>query len=224
MIRVVIAASCGQDALRIMEETEKNDEFEVKGICRKKRELLQVLEKTAFELLIICEDETEFKDVLEHEIMRRKKKGFDLLLISYRLEKRRIEKNLRLGVIDYLLKPYSRTRLQQSLAMYHCRDNVLRNIEAFSQSNIDNGVLCFSKNKESFLKKGIAEKTKNIIWQCIISHGEPIKTKEVMQKVGISGVSIRKYLKEMCDENLIRVIRVEGKVGRPCMKYCPVKK
>lgn len=224
MIRVVIAASCGQDVWKIADEIEKNDKYEVKDICRKKAELLDALKKKDFELLIICEDEEEFNDISAHEIMRRKKTEFDLLLISCRRDKEIIKGKLRQGVVDYLLKPYSRARFKQSLEMYICRDSVLRNIENFSQSNIDHGLLCFSKKKESFSKKGIAEKTKNIIWQCVISHDKPIETKEVMKKVGISGVSIRKYLKEMCDENLIRMIREDGKIGRPCMKYCPVKK
>lgn len=224
MIRVIVADSCKSDAYKIANEIERNSAFQLERVILQRSELVAALEDADFELLILSEDDGEFKALLNYEKLLKNERSFDFLLLAYSCDKQRLKKWLRLGAVDYLLKPCSVFRFRQSLQRYYWRFMSLRNRTEFSQNKLDSAVLCFNLKKKSFLQKGITEATRNVIWQCVVSSEKPLQAKEIVQEIGLSGVVVRRYLKEMCENNLIQMKKIEGKVGRPCIEYYPVKK
>ncbi len=223
MIRVIVADSCKSEAQKIAHEVERNSSFQLERVILQRLELLEALEETDFELLILSEDDEEFKTLLDHGMLRSNERSFDLLLLTHSCDKQRLEKWLRLGAIDYLLKPCSDFRFRQSLQRYYWRVMAFRSRADFSQNKLDSAILCFPLKRGRFLQKGITEVTRNLIWQCIISNEKPMKIKEIAKRIGISGVVISRYLKEMCEKKLIQSKKIEGRIGRPCIEYWPVK-
>lgn len=222
MIKVIVADTCKKHVKEIAAEVQKNCSYQLVHICVQCSELRQLLKDSKFDLLILSEENAEFRAVLDDEIFRTNKRSFDLLLISRSCDKDLLQKSLSMGVVDYLIQPYPIERLKISLENYRYRFEALRKTELFSQNSIDRMVLLLPLNKKkTTLKKGITEETRNRIWQCIIKKGGPMEIKELEKEVGISGGVIRKYLQDMFANELINMRRIDGQVGRPRMIVWP---
>ena len=69
--------------------------------------------------------------------LRRGKKEVDVIVVSAAKDKATIEEAHRLGVYDYLIKPFSFKRLGTSLAAFIARKNQLKKKEVFTQERLD---------------------------------------------------------------------------------------
>ena len=69
------------------------------------------------------------------------------------------------------------------------------------------------------LPKGLDKNTLSTVWQSICQMEGMFTTEEVAAKVGISRVSIRKYLEFLKSLHLLKLDLHRGYVGRPVYKY-----
>lgn len=156
-------------------------------------------------------------------------KGLDLLkeMISYRhapdvifitaaSDMDTVRESVRCGVFDYLLKPISYDRFQDSLERYLKYTSSLKASDNINQRHVDQLFNFQSKNEfHSNLPKGIDEltlqKIRDIFFDNTISH-----TAESLGKlVGISKTTARRYLEYCITTNFLQATIQHGHVGRP---------
>ena len=150
----------------------------------------------------------------------------DVILITADKSIERIKDAFRYGGVDYLIKPFTFERFQESLDAFKERLNSYNNNETIEQSDLDKLILS-NKNKESncedskfSLEKGFNKYTyKSIENELNNSTEEYFTTEELSEKLGIAKVTVRKYLDYMSEHGQLEKIIEYGKVGRPLYKY-----
>ena len=151
----------------------------------------------------------------------------DIIMISAANDKERIMKALRLGVFDYIIKPFEFERFSIALNNYKQRYLICRKDGTLSQTELDYSYLCASDSRNIILSCGnyefwrswLEETTLYNVWQEIVKIDGNFTTEEISKKVGISRVSIRKYLEFLKSINILHLELNRGSVGRPVYKY-----
>lgn len=152
----------------------------------------------------------------------------DVILITADKSIERIKDAFRYGGVDYLIKPFTFERFQESLDIFKERLNSYKNNETIEQSDLDKLILN-NRNKESnyedskiSLEKGFNKYTYKSIENELnnsIEKYEYFTTEELSEKIGIAKVTVRKYLDCMSEHGQLEKIIEYGKVGRPLYKY-----
>ncbi|MCP3028616.1 response regulator [Halobacillus sp. A5] len=153
--------------------------------------------------------------------LREKDEQVDVILITAASEKEQIQQSLRLGVVDYLIKPFEFERLQGALQKYKENHNVLQDKRKVSQEELDQ---IFSKQdrEESHriqVPKGLTKNTLEHIIEVIrLKEADAFSTDEIARETDISRVSVRKYLKFLKEIDVLEETLIYG-VGRPVYQY-----
>lgn len=131
-------------------------------------------------------------------------------------DNRTISEFLNLGVVDYLVKPFTQERFNQAVYKCELKYKAFAN-QKLSQSDIDQ---IFSSKQELNLPKGLQEKTLTYILEKLSDHKkELIDVEDISKITNLSKVSLRKYLDYLTENNTIEKKIDYGTVGRPKYKY-----
>jgi response regulator of citrate/malate metabolism len=127
-----------------------------------------------------------------------------------------ISQFLNLGVIDYLVKPFTQERFNQAVYRCELKYKTFSN-QKLNQSDIDQ---LFSSKKDGDLPKGIQQKTLNYIVSKLATYkNQEIDVDEISEITNLSKVSLRKYLDYLMESGIIEKDIDYGTVGRPKYKY-----
>lgn len=131
-----------------------------------------------------------------------------------------LEEALHLGIVDYLVKPFTFDRFQMALENYMVQNNALKDIHTLNQTSIDHIIDNTRKKSESLFPKGIQKRTLVLIMEYLNSNkGRWYTGDEIAENVGLTGVTVRRYMNYLAESG-----RVVGEMnyetgGRPCMRY-----
>lgn len=158
--------------------------------------------------------------------LRQNEMSCDVILITADKSIDRVKDAFRYGVVDYLIKPFTFERFQESLDIFKERLVSFKNNDTIEQSELDRLILT-SKNKESGedetksnLEKGFNKYTYNsIVNELNNINEEYFTTEELSEKLHIAKVTVRKYLDYMSKHGGLEKIIEYGKIGRPLYKY-----
>ncbi|MDP4155407.1 MAG: response regulator [Bacillota bacterium] len=153
--------------------------------------------------------------------LREQEKETDVIIISAASDMERIKKALRYGVVDYLIKPFEFERFSKALATYKEQTRVIQSQNQISQDVLDQQLLHRDeKPLMEELPKGLTKDTLKQIWEAIqeLKHDQ-FSTEDVVKLVGISRVSVRKYLNFLKDIGILDVKVIYGTVGRPVYQH-----
>ena len=134
-------------------------------------------------------------------------------------DKDKIKAALRLGAFDYIIKPFEFERFNLALNNYKSRYNLVEEQSILKQDELDKTIIHQDTDVEVTLPKGLDKNTLNTVWSEIIKIDGMFTTEEISAKVGISRVSIRKYLEFLKSLKLLSLDLHRGSVGRPVYKY-----
>lgn len=156
--------------------------------------------------------------------IRNKDINVDVIMISAANNKERILKALRLGVFDYIIKPFEFERFSLALNNYRQRFTICHKEGPTTQNDLDYSLLNRNKNVSGKVPKGLEKNTLYKVWTEILLLQGNFTTEEIAGHVGISRVSIRKYLDFLKSINILHLELNRGNVGRPIYKYKCVNK
>lgn len=153
--------------------------------------------------------------------IREKNFKSDVILITAENTIDSINKAFRYGVIDYLVKPFTFERFQESLNKFIERFNKMRINDKLEQSLIDKYItgIGIDNNKERVLRRGLNVNTYNEIINFIDSTEDECTAEFIATNIGLARVTVRRYLDYMVNEKEVKLIRTYGKVGRPTHFY-----
>ena len=98
-------------------------------------------------------------------MIREKELPVSVIMVTAANDSTTIEEALRLGIVDYLVKPFYNSRFQQALETFLSRQDAFHDLSAFKQHHIDallENNLKITKTAEQ-LPKGIQPQTLNMI-------------------------------------------------------------
>lgn len=199
-------------------------------------------------LVAQCNDVPSSLDVLEHEqvdvvlldvylrnrsgleIVRHLQRGghdTDVILITAASEMDTVRDARRLGVRDYLIKPFEFERFQVAVETCRRARHALKHIsEQASQHDLDHlfqparPIKPARSMGSDGLPKGLTAPSLTQIARAILAlELESFTTESLIPTTGMSRVSVRKYLKYLAERGVLGESFHYGQVGRPSFTY-----
>ncbi|TGE31940.1 response regulator [Desulfosporosinus sp. Sb-LF] len=157
--------------------------------------------------------------------VRKLGQGVDVIVVSAACDSQSIKKALRYGAVDYLIKPFEFERFKTALSAYREWASMTKDQERLSQAELDIRLLHQnSVTVPSELPKGLTRNTLKTVWENIQAmKGNSFSTEEMASRVGVSRVSMRKYLSFLTDIGVIDMEVIYGSIGRPVYQHRCIK-
>lgn len=220
MIRVLIVEDDPMVAQLNKNYVNSIEDFKVTAIAGNGEEALEIIKTQEFDLIILDIYMPKVDGLKLMKAIREKQLMLDIILVTAAKEVENIDEVLKLGAIDYLIKPFSYKRFKKSLLNYKERYLLLKNKKIIQQQDIDLIIDFNSKPMQQELQKGLNEKTLNRIRNFIKNYNkESFTCDEISLKLGISNVTLRRYLEHLSQRNEVKIEIEYGNVGRPCYVY-----
>ena len=138
-----------------------------------------------------------------------------------------VQKCLRLGVCDYIMKPFTFERIEKALNHYSEKKSQLHLSDAFTQAQLDTilypataeAIDVHSNDVFEQLPKGFNKATLLKVLTYLKQAKSGTSADEVAANIGVARVTARRYLDFMEKQQLIHVEIQYGSVGRPINQY-----
>ena len=224
MIRVLLVEDDPMVAMINEQYIKRNKNFELVGKCSNGSSALDFLDNNDVDLLILDVYMPKMDGFETLRRVRNKKITVDAIMVTAANDRASLEEALHLGIVDYLVKPFTFDRFQMALEKYISQNNALRDFETLNQKNIDHIIDNTRKKSDDLYPKGIQEKTVDLIMEYLkANEGKWFTGDDIAEKVGLTGVTVRRYMNYLAESG-----RVTGEMnyetgGRPCMKYRIIK-
>jgi len=208
---------------------EQVEGFELIAMAGNGNDGLQVIEDMSPDLVLMDIYMPE-KDGLETlRAIRQKNIKVDVITVTAANDMATIQNILHLGVYDYIMKPFTFNRMEQTLLNYKQFKQRTANIQDVTQQDLDEmmrktPITQFEKEAPTTpnaieLPKGFNKMTMEKVLDFIKSAKEGASADEVAAAIGVARVTARRYLDFMEKQTMIKVENVYGNVGRPINKY-----
>ncbi len=223
MLKTVIVEDDRMVAAINAQFAEKTPGVQVVATFHNGRDALAFLEQTSVDLLLLDLYMPEMSGVELLTELRRKGCNADAIFITAANDAPHIQDALRLGAVDYLIKPFRYERFEEALDKVVVRRKVIESGLEFTQADIDEMIRARRPNPESRtaeLEKGIQRQTLDHIRADLRKNAGTYRTAEqIAADTGLSKVTVRRYL-----NYLIGMNEAESQVdystgGRPRVEY-----
>ena len=220
MYKVLIVEDDPMVAMINEQYIKRNKNFEIVGKCNNGLIALDFLENNTVDLLILDVFMPKMDGFETLRQIRNKQITVDAIMVTAANERESLEEALHLGIVDYLVKPFTFDRFQMALEKYIAQNNALKDIETLNQKSIDHIIDNARKKSEDLYPKGIQEKTIELIMEYLKANKNSWFTgDEIAEKIKLTGVTVRRYMNYLAESG-----RVVGEMnyetgGRPCMRY-----
>jgi len=197
------------------------DDFCVRHILHTANEAISFLDSCEVDLVLLDLFMPGMNGLELLKQIREKGKGVDVLVVSAACDNDTIMKVLRLGAIDYIIKPFEFLRLKNALLNYKDLVQVMKEKNQVNQEDLDLYLLGREHTEDvpNLLPKGIDHNTLKRSWNKMQEKGaSEFSTEELAGEVGISRVSMRKYLEFLRELGALELKLVYG-IGRPVYQY-----
>lgn len=196
---------------------EKDGRFQVARIFSEGQTALAYLTAHPADLLVL----DVFMPMINGlELLRKlRARGVDLdvIMVTAANDTKTLDALLKLGVTDYLVKPFTYARFRQALDTFCQQREALSGWSNVSQSEIDR---LLQAGVGSSAPKGLQEKTLERIRLFLKCDGEDGRTcEEIGSQVGLSAVTIRRYLNYMVEQGEVDSEVRYDTGGRPGARY-----
>ena len=220
MYKVLIVEDDPMVAMINEQYIKRNKNFEVVGKCQDGAAALAFLKENEVDLLVLDVYMPHMNGFETLRQIRSEQITVEAIMVTAANDRDSLEEALHLGIVDYLVKPFTFDRFQMALEKYIAQNNALKDIETLNQTSIDHIIDNTRKKSEDLFPKGIQERTLIIIMKYLNSNKEQWFTgDDIAAKVGLTGVTVRRYMNYLAESG-----RVIGEMnyetgGRPCMRY-----
>ncbi|MEW9670093.1 response regulator [Ammoniphilus sp. 3BR4] len=201
----------------------KSHEFSLIGTAKNGKEALAKMEDAPIDLLLL----DMYMPVLNGmELLKEiRHSGYqcDVIMITAADAPDVVEEALRLGVVDFILKPYDYKRFQDALIAYKRRYDMFRaHSSAVNQEVIDSlhrQPAAKPNREDEHTPKGIDPITLNLVRETLQQSAQPLSAQDISDRTDLSRITTRKYLEYLAELNEIILDLKYSNQGRPTKLY-----
>ncbi|MDL2207950.1 response regulator [Desulfovibrio sp. OttesenSCG-928-M16] len=197
---------------------EMTEGFHLAGIVPDGVQALRFLQGASVSLVLLDVFMPHMDGLSLLQEIRERHPAVDVIMVTAARTGADIQKALRLGVMDYIVKPFTLARFQASLFAYQDRLRILREADQLDQDQLDSGIFKTPQITPA-LPKGVDSATLQLVREVIQNHKTGFSVKDLVPEAGISRVSLKKYLEYLENTGEISSGLVYMPVGRPVTIY-----
>lgn len=194
-------------------------DFKLLDSARNSQQALKLLEQNSYDLILLDIFMPGMDGLELLQQVRALNYNVDVIVVSAANDKDRIRTALRLGAVDYIIKPFEFERFNIALTNYKTKSECFSDFTEIKQEDLDHNILFKEASTDVQVPKGLDKNTIKLIWEIIAKQENMFTTDEISSLAGISRVSIRKYLEFFKSINILSLELHRGAVGRPIYKY-----
>ena len=221
MIRIIVVEDDPMVAQMNAAYLDRMEGFRVCGIFTNGQEALESLRRDPVDLAVM----DVYMPVCSGVELLRQMRGSGIqtavIIITAATEMKVVEEALRLGIEDYIIKPFSYDRLKDSVLRFRDRASLVRNTDRASQDMVDR-LLGNQPAKATGrgLPKGLNAKTLESIREVLCREPEGDHTCESISAAsGLSRVTVRHYLNYFIETGFLTSSIDYETGGRPRVLY-----
>ena len=200
----------------------KNKQFKVAGSCRNGKEAIEFLEANPTDLVILDVYMPDMDGLETLKKIREKKISSEVIMVTAANDVATLEDTPHLGVIDFLIKPFAYERFQIALEKFLANRKAFRDSAILNQTSVDNIITNSTKIASKEYPKGIQEKTLLLIRDYFSENISPdgwFSGEAIAEKVGLSSVTIRRYMNFLVGSGEVEESINYETGGRPSVLY-----
>lgn len=198
---------------------EKNALFTVIGFARNGEEALEFLKKEPVDLVVLDVFMPVMDGIETLKNIRNRKDTVEVIMVTAANDTATLDQTMHLGVLDYLVKPFSLERLLVSLEKFVTKYNLINQNTVLDQSKIDSLITNPPVLKNQELPKGIQKKTLDKILEYFDTATFWQSVDIISKKLGISIVTIRHYLNYLVQKKVLEETINYETGGHPSVLY-----
>jgi len=220
MYKVLIVEDDPMVAMINEQFVSRHKDFTVSNKCSDGKSALEYLEDNDVDLIIL-DVYMPYMDGFETlRQIRKKQIPVDVIMVTAANEREQLKEGLHLGVVDYLIKPFTFERFKMALDKFITQAEALKDLERVNQKNIDFLIDKSRRSLNELHPKGIQEKTLEMIMHQLKENKNKWLTgDEIAVKVGLTGVTVRRYMAHLAEAGMVIADMNYETGGRPCMLY-----
>lgn len=194
------------------------DGFALAGVLHNGFDALEFMDKHPVSLLLLDVFMPGLDGLSLLQEVRTRYPNVDVIMVTAARNSGDIQAALRLGAIDYIVKPFVFERFQSALTNYRERVILLSDEKELSQAAIDSRI--FAKgSRAAKVPKGIENETLQRIRAIVKQQDKPFDVQELVPVINLSRISLKKYLDYMVEiGDLYSELAYRGQ-GRPVTLY-----
>jgi two-component system response regulator DctR len=151
--------------------------------------------------------------------LRAEELEIDVIVVTASRDRRAVDQVTRLGVVDYLVKPFTPQRLRQSLSAFAIRRHTLTTRSKLCQADVDAVRASGAPRRGRRLPKGLREATLRAVLAQLDGAVEAMSADDIGASVGVARVTARRYLEYLALMGIVEVSRETSGPGRPRNRY-----
>ena len=220
MYRVLIVEDDPMVALINEQYINRSKNFCSVGQCRNGKDALAFLEEHEVDLIVMDVYMPQMDGFETLRQIRNRHISVEAIMVTAANDRDSLDDALQLGVIDYLVKPFTFDRFRIALDKYITQTTALRELDTLNQKNIDFIIDRARKKAEDIYPKGIQSKTLRMVEEYMENHaGEWLTGDSIAEKISLTSVTVRRYLNYLVETGILTAEMNYETGGRPCMLY-----
>jgi response regulator of citrate/malate metabolism len=216
MIRTLVVDDDFRAASIHREFTERVPGFEVVGEATTGTEALRLIAELQPELVLL---DIYLPDLSGIEVLRRLRADrhphADVIAITSAKDVSVVREAMHLGVVHYIVKPFTFTTLRERLETYAALKTRLEQLQNAEQPDIDRLYGLLRTGSHDTLPKGISAPTLELVTRTLREAANGLTSTELAARTNISQGIARRYLKFLSDSGTLNLTLRYAAAGRP---------
>ncbi|WP_445396727.1 response regulator [Streptomyces sp. LE64] len=143
----------------------------------------------------------------------------DVIMVTAARDVGTVQAAMRLGALQYLVKPFAFSGLRSKLEAYAALQLTLRGGGEAEQAEVDRIFGALAVRGEPALPKGHSPTTAELVRKALLSAEGPVSAQELADRTRLSRQTAQRYLKLLERAGRVRLSLKYGETGRPEHRY-----
>ena len=199
--------------------TERVPGFAVAGVAHLGTDALRLVATRPVDVLLLDVNLPDITGIELCRTLRAYGNAVDVIAVTSARDLTTVRAAVSLGVVQYLLKPFSFASFQDKLQAYaEYRRRSAQAPEHLAQTDVDRALAALHESPARALPKGLTEATLSAVME-MLQKSDGLSAAQVSQGVGVVVQTARRYLEYLVSQRLAARSPIYGGAGRPEQLY-----
>jgi len=196
--------------------------FTVAGVVHSGAEALRFCERTPVDVVLLDFYLPDTHGLTVCRALRAGGRDVDVIAVTSARDLAVIRSAVSVGVVQYLLKPFTFASLRDKLDRYaRFREQTVGTGEVSGQADVDGMLATLRTPDHRALPKGMSGETLQAVTDVLSRASEGLSAAAAADLTGVSRVTARRYLEYLAKNGLAHRKPHYGQVGRPEVRFYP---